>query len=346
MLSKANTSTAATGILSKLTGVQRAAVLMIALGAEAASKVLKCLNDREVEKVTVAIAKFQNVSSEVVEAVVGDYRDLEMAQEYVSQGGLAFAREALEAALGSSRAEEILMRVEAAMEVSGFHLLQTLETGQLTSFLQNEHPQTTALILAHLNPRKAADVIAGLTAESQYEVVYRLATMGKTSPELLRDIEDVIRQQVGSIFGTELSAMGGVETVAEILNNASRTTENAIMDALRERDNELATSIKDLMSTFDDLIHLTDRDLQRLLADADQRDLALALRAASDDLKEKLLGNVSDRAAAVIREEMELSGPVRVRDVEEAQRAVLQVAQTLEDQGEITMSRSAGDAML
>ena len=319
---------------------------MIALGTDAASKVLKCLSDQEVEKITVAIAKFRNVSSEVVEAVVGEYRDLEMAQDYVSQGGIAFARQALEAAVGASRAEEILMKVEAAMEVSAFHLLQTLETGQLTNFLQNEHPQTAALILAHLNPRKAADVIAGLPGESQHEIVYRLATMGKTSPELLSDIEEVIRQQVGSVFGAELSATGGIEAVAEILDNASRVTERAIMDALRDRDADLATSIKDLMFVFDDLVNASNRDLQRLLADVDQRDLALALRASSEDLKERILENVSERAAAAIREEMELSGPVRVRDVEEAQRAVLQIAQALEEQEEIVLSRSSGDAML
>ena len=329
----------------ELKGFERAAVLMVALGPEAAGKVLKCLSDREVEKISVAISRFQNVSSEVIEEVLVDYKDLEMAQSFLAQGGPSFARQALEAAVGAGRAEEVMMKVEASMEISAFHLLQTLETSQLTSFFQNEHPQTAALILAHLNPRKAADVITGLGPELQHEIMYRLATMGKTSPEFLRDIEDVIRQQIGSVFGADLSATGGIEAVAEILGNANRGAERSIMDAIQARDEGLANSIKGLMFVFDDLVHVSNRDLQRLLADVDQRDLALALRAASEELKGKVLGNVSERAAAAIREEMELAGPVRVSDVEEAQRAVIQVAQALEEQEEIMLTRSAEEML-
>ncbi len=243
------------------------------------------------------------------------------------------------------------------MEVSAFHLLQTVETSQLTNFLQNEHPQTAALILSRLNPRKSADIVNGLAPEQQTEIIYRLATMGKTSPELLRDIEDVIRgqmlrelrsvrQQIGSVFGAELSDSGGVEKVAEILNNTGRDAERNIIDSLRERDPDLATSIKDLMFVFDDLVFLSDRDLQRLLVEIEQKDLAFALKATSDRLKERLLKNVSERAAAMIQEEMELLGPVRVRDVEDAQRRIIEIAHQLEEQEEITMSRSGDDVLV
>ncbi len=331
---------------NSLTGTQKAAILLIAVGTEAAARVLKSLHDDEVERISIEIARMRNVSSDYVEGVLLEYRDLSMAQDYIAQGGVTFAREALETALGPRRAEEILMRIEAAMEVSAFHLLQTVETAQLTNFLQNEHPQTAALILAHLNPRKAADIIATLPPELQSEIMYRLATMGKTSPELLRDIEEVIRQQIGAVFGAELSATGGIEKVAEILNSTSRASERIIIDAIRDRDQELANSIKSLMFVFDDLVHLNDRDLQRILVEVEQRDLALSLKAASEELKKKLLSNVSERAAALIQEEMELLGPVRVRDVDEAQRKIIDTAQSLEEQEEITLSRSGQDVLM
>ena len=330
----------------ELTGAEKGAILLIALGTEAASGVLKHMRDEEVEKISIHIALLRNVSSEVVEAVLMEYRDMGLAQEYISQGGVPFAREALESALGAHRAEEIMMKVEAAMEVSAFHLLQTVETSQLTNFLQNEHPQTAALILAHLNPRKAADIISNLKPDVQSAIMYRLATMGKTSPELLRDIEEVIRQQIGSLFGAELSMTGGVDAVADILNNVTRSAETAIMESIRERDTELAASIKGLMFVFDDLVHVSDRDLQRILKEVDQKDLSLALKATSEELKQKIFNNMSERAAEMLKEELELMGPVRISEVEEAQRNITEIAQTLDEQEEISLSRSGKDMML
>ena len=332
--------------VAELTGAEKGAILLIALGTEAASGVLKLMRDEEVEKISIHIALLRNVSSEVVETVLMEYRDMGMAQDYIAQGGVPFAREALENALGQHRAEEIMMKVEAAMEVSAFHLLQTVETSQLTNFLQNEHPQTAALILAHLNPRKAADIISNLKPDIQSAIMYRLATMGKTSPELLRDIEEVIRQQIGSLFGAELSMTGGVDAVADILNNVSRSAEVAIMESIREQDPDLANSIKGLMFVFDDLVHVSDRDLQRILKEVDQKDLGLSLKATSEELKQKIFGNMSERAAEMLKEELELMGPVRISEVEEAQRNITEIAQTLEEQEEISLSRSAKDMML
>ncbi len=331
---------------NNMTGAQKAAVLLVTLGPEAASSVLKTMRDDEVEKITIEIARLRNISSDVIEAVLVEYRDLTMAHDYMAQGGVSFARDALQAALGGRRAEEVMMRVEAAMEVSAFHLLQTVETSQLTNFLQNEHPQTAALILAHLNPRKAADIIGTLDNDHQHEIMYRLGTMGKTSPELLRDIEDVIRQQIGSVIGTELSATGGVEAVATILNSTTRQAERSIMEAIRSRDPELALQIKALMFVFDDLVHVSDRDLQRVLIEVDQKDLALSLKAASQELKDKLLRNVSERAAEMIQEEVELLGPARVSDVDEAQRRIVETAQQLEEQEEIVLSRTSEDSFV
>ena len=339
---KAETSQAATS----LTGVQRAAVLMVALGAEVAGKVLRCLSDAEVEEVTIAIARFQNIPGEVVEAVLGEYQERARVQGFSGEGGPAFARQALEAAVGVSRAEEIMMKTEAATDVSAFRMLQTLETSHVTGFIQHEHPQTAALILAHLNPRKAADALAALPPELQYEITHRLATMKRIRPELLRDVEDVIRHQIGSVFGTDRSSTGGAEVVAEMLDHADRATERAILEEIRKRDANLASTIRDLMFAFDDLFRLSDRALQRLLAEVDQRDLAVALRAASEELKEKVLSNLSERAAAVIREEMDLVGPVRVSEVEKAQQVIVQIAQELEDRDEIALSYAADETLL
>ena len=332
--------------LKNLTGAQKAAIFLIAIGSQPASAILRCLEDPEVETISVEIASMRNMRSEIVEAVIMEFRDLGWAQSFMAQGGVAYARTALAEALGPRRAEEIMMRVEAAMEVSAFHLLQTVETSQLISFLQNEHPQTAALILAHLNPRKSAEVIANLDQETQNEIIYRLCTMGKTSPALLSDIEEVIRQQVGSLFGGELSAAGGIESVAMILNLTSKSAEKAILESLAKRDSELAISVKNLMFVFDDLVGVSDRDLQRILVEVEQRDLALGLKGASEELKAKLLGNISQRAAEAILEEIDLMGPVRVSDVEEAQRRILEIAQTLEEQEEITLARGGEDSMM
>jgi flagellar motor switch protein FliG len=321
-----------------LSGAQKAAVLLIALGVDAAGEVLRRLDDHEVEQISIEIARLRNVSSEVVESVLEEYHDMAIAQDYIAQGGMAFAREALVEALGSDRAEEVLMRVEASMEVSAFHLLQTVETDQLSGFLRKEHPQTAALILSHLNPVKSGDIINRFDDELQEEILYRLATMNKTSPDMLNDIEAVIRQQLGSVFGAELSSSGGAEKVADILNGINRNTEKKILGAMEKRDPELAENIKRLMFVFEDLVNVHDRDLQRLLTEVDQQDLVYALKAAPEELKDKILNNVSQRVANGIREELELMGRVRVGDVEDAQRAIIETAQRLEDNEEIMLT--------
>lgn len=330
----------------KLTGAQKAAVLLIALGAETASKVLQNLNANEVEQVSVEVARMRNAPSDLVEDVLLEYRDVVRAQSYVAQGGVDYAREVLSEAMGPHRAEDIMMRVEAAMEVSAFHLLQTVETDQLTNFLRREHPQTAALILAHLNPRKAAEITSGLGEELQSEIMYRLATMGNTSPEMINDVEEVIRNQLGSVIGAETSVAGGIEQVAEILNTTSRSSEKTILDSLRERDEGLATSIKNQMFVFEDLVYIRGDDLQTLLMEVDQGDLALALKAASDELETKVKRNVSERVAESLEEEIELLGRVRVSEVEEAQHRVLEQAQELEAQDEIALERASEDSMV
>jgi len=330
----------------ELSGAQKAATLLIALGVETASEVLRHLNDSEVERVSIEVARLRNAPSDLVEGVLLEYRDVARAREYIAQGGVDYARDILHEAMGPRRADDIMMRVEAAMEVSAFHLLQTVETAQLTNFLRREHPQTAALILAHLNPRKAADIVGGLEEELRSEIMYRLATMGNTSPEMISDIEEVLRNQLGSVIGAEMSATGGIEQVAEILNTTSRSAERSIIDDIRGRDESLASSIKGLMFVFDDLVHIEGSDLQKVLMEVEQSDLALALKAASGELREKVMRNVSERVAESLQEEIELLGRVRVSDVDEAQHRILEKAQELEAQEEIVLSRNAEETMI
>lgn len=342
----ASQSTALPDDPDDLTGAQKAATLLIALGVEAASDVLKHLSDKEVEKVSVEVARMRNAPSELVEEVLLEYRDIARAQGYVTKGGVEYARKVLNEALGNRRAEEVMMRVEAAMEVSAFHLLQTVETNQLTGFLRREHPQTAALILAHLNPRKAAEIISVVEEELQSEIMYRLATIRNTSPEMINDIEEVIRNQLGSVIGAETSGVGGVEQAAEILNTASRSSEKNILDNLRNRSEELASSIKNHMFVFDDLTNIRPEHLQKLLMEVDQEDLALSLKGTSDELEERVMENVSNRVAEALEEEIELLGRVRVSDVEEAQHRILETAQELEERDEITLSRNSQEEVI
>ena len=327
-------------VLASMTGAKRAAVLFIALGIEASSAILKLLSDQDVEAISVEIARLDNVSSEQVEAVLTEYNDLSIARSYVSHGGSSFARQMLETALGGERAEDIMMKVEAAIEVSAFHMLQTVDLLPLIDFLETEHPQTIALILTQLNTRKASDLINHLPLEVQREVIFRIAKMSAPQPNVLREVEDVIRQHIGAGLGSETGTRGGAERVADILSASGRTTERNIMEGLREWDPELATTIKGLMFVFDDLVGLEDRALQKILMQVDQRDLALALKAAPDALTEKVLKNVSERVGAAVREEIELLGSVAVSEVDDAQARVLEVASELEEKGEVTLSRN------
>ena len=324
--------------IDELTGMQKAALFLITIGSEASSRVLRELNDQEVRDISLEIARMENIPSDTIEEVLVEYHDMDEAENAIAKGGESTLKDMLVEAYGPDRAEKMLMQVQGDMEISAFHLLQTVETGQLTNFLQNEHPQTCALIISHLHPRKAADLISELPHPRRDDILYRVATMGKTSPEILDDIQDVIRKQLGSVFGSDLSSTGGCDNVAEILSKTSRSTERELMEAMRKRDEEVATEIKNLMFVFDDLEKIQGRDLQRILTEVDQRDLALALKMASQHLKDKIMENVSERVSDAIEEELELMGKVRIQDVDEAQRRILDIAQELEQEDEIVLS--------
>ena len=334
------------GRANKLRPMQKVALMLISVGIEAASEVLKHFNETEVERISIEIAKLQNVPAEDLVEVIEEYYEMIMANQYMAQGGISYARQMLEKAWGIRKADELIKRVEAATEVSAFYLLQTVDDKQLLNFLQNEHPQTAALILANLKPGQAASILSDLPEESQYEIAYRLATMEKTSPELIEDIEAVLRDQMGTVFGGGLSKTGGAESVANILNSISRTAEKNILNNLRERDAELATEITDFMFLFDDLATLGNDSIQRILKEADSNTLALSLKAASPQLQNKVFTNMSERAGAMLKEELEYLGPVRLKDVEAAQKAVLEIVHTLAENGEIVLSRGEEEELI
>ncbi len=326
--------------------IQKIALMMIAFGSEIAGEIMRNFTEKEGEKISIEIAKLNNVPVDVLSTTIEEFYQMMQANQYIIQGGLHYAKEALEKAYGMKKAEEILKRVEAATEVSAFYLLQTVDDKQLLNFLQNEHPQTAALILANLKPTQAAGILSELPEEYQYEIAYRVATMEKTSPELIEDIEDVLREQMGSIFGGGLSKTGGVDTVAEILNSVSRTAEKNILTNLRERDADLANEINDLMFIFEDLITMPPATIQMILKEVNSNTLALALKATTPDLRDKIFDNMSERAAAMLKEELDYMGPVRLKEVENAQKDILDVARRLEEAGEIQLTRSEEEELI
>ncbi len=325
---------------NKFTGIQKVAIFFIAIGLENSVPLLKQLEDYEMEMVTVEIARLQNLPSEVVATVLHEYYEMMVADKYVAQGGAGFAKEMLESAFGMDRAQNVMKKVKAATEVTGFRLLQSIHPNELLNYLQKEHPQTIALILANMKHHQAAGILGELSTDLQGEVALRLATLGKTSPELLQEIEEALTTQMGGSISTHQSLGGGVKSLAEILNSTSRGVEQGIMETLIQKDPELATEIKNLMFVFEDVLRLRDKDVQKILKSVDSRSLAMALKVASDDLRDSMFSNMSSQAADALREEIEYLGPVRLREVEEAQMGIVEQVREMENRGEIVLTRS------
>ncbi len=325
---------------ANLNGAQKVAIFFIAIGLDNAVPILKRLDDFETEQVTVEIAKLKNLPSKVVSDVLKEFYEMMMADKYVTQGGSSYAKEMLENAFGLDKAKRLMKKVKAATEVSGFKLLQSIHPSELLNYLQKEHPQTIALILANMKYHQAAGILSELSTDLQGEVALRLATMGKTSPDLLQEIEEALTAQMGGNISTHQSMGGGVKALAEILNSTSRGVEQTIMEILIQKDPELATEIKNLMFVFEDLVRLRDRDIQKILKSVDTKSLSLSLKVASEDLKQKIFGNMSQQAVEALKEEIEFLGPVRLREVEEAQVSIVEQVREMENRGEIVLTRS------
>ena len=325
-----------------LTSIQKAAVALVAFGAEVSSLVLKGLDEKELEAITVEIANLRDVPAEIEDRVIEECHEIFMARQYISQGGVDYAQSILEKAVGSSKAKVIMQRLESAFKSSGFSLLKDIDPKQLSSFLQNEHPQTIALILTQLNPQNAAGVLSELSPELQAEVSLRIAVMEKIAPEILTEIEQTLEGHFERTAGGEMSASGGAKAIAEVLNLIDQSAEKNILQSLEAEDPDLAAEIKNMMFVFDDLILLDDRSIQRLLKEVETKDVAISLKAANEEVKTKIFVNVSERVKVMIEEEMEFMGPTRLSDVEAAQSRIVEIVRRLEEEGQIIISGRGG----
>jgi flagellar motor switch protein FliG len=325
--------------IAKLTGEQKAAVLLVSLGPDIAAEIFKEMKEETVEQVTLQIANLKKVSPQDRDSVMEECYTLSMAEEYISQGGIDYAREILEKALGDQKAVEIINRLQGALQMTPFDFVKRTDPQQLLNFIQNEHPQTIALILAHLQSDHAATILSALPTEVQVDVATRIAIMDRATPDIIMEIEKVLERRIASVFTQEITAAGGVRSVAEVLNRVDRSTEKAIMEKLEETNPELADEIKRLMFVFDDILLIDDRSIQQILREVDQKDLVLALKGAGEEVKSKILKNMSARARAMINEDMEVMGPVRLKATEEAQQKIVNIIRQLEEMGEIVIAR-------
>ena len=330
----------------EFTNQQKAAVLFIALGPEYSAKLFQHLDDEEIERITLEIASLKQVTPEQKTAVISEFFQMAMAKDYISSGGLEYAQSVLEKALGADKAMDIINRLTTSLQVRPFDFLRKTDPSQLLNFIQNEHPQTIALIMAYLEPDQAATVLGSLPPESQADVAKRIAVMDRTSPDVIREVERVLERKLSALVTQDFTSAGGVKAIVEVLNRVDRTTEKSIIDSLEVDNPELAEEIKKLMFVFEDIVMLDDRSLQQVLREVDSKDLSLALKATPAEVAEKVYKNMSKRAADMLKEEIEFMGPVKIRDVEEAQQKVVNVIRVLEDKGEIVVSRGQGDEMI
>lgn len=326
----------------ELSSTRKAAIALVAFGTEVASLVLKTLDDEDLEKLTVEIANLREVPPDIEERVINECHEIFMARQYISRGGVEFAKEILENAVGNQRAVDILNRLESSLRTSGFNLLKNIDPRQMVNFIQNEHPQTISLILTQLTPHQAAGVLAELPPELQSEVALRVARMEKISPDVLKEVELTLESHFQNTAGRDLSVSGGAKTIAEVLNLIETAAEKNILRAIEADNPDLASEIKNMMFVFDDLVLLDDRSIQRLLKEVETMHLAISLKAASDDVKNKIFANVSERVGVLIREEMEFMGPVRLSDVETAQQRIVETIRRLEEEGQIVIAGRSG----
>ena len=328
------------------TGVQKAAILLIALGPEKSASIFKYLKEDEIEELTLEIANTRSVSPQTKEDVLNEFYQICLAQQYIAEGGIGYAKELLEKALGGEKAQEVIAKLTASLQVRPFEFVRKTDPSQVLNFIQDEHPQTIAMILSYLSFGQAAMILGALTPEKQADVAKRIAMMDRTSPDVIKEVESVLERKLSSLINQDYTIVGGVDAIVGILNTVDRGTEKHIMESLEIEEPELADEIRKKMFVFEDILLLDDRAIQRVLRDVDNNDLAVALKNANDEVQNVCFKNLSKRLAAMIKEDMDFMGPVRMKDVEEAQQKIVGVIRRLEDAGEIVISRGGGDEII
>jgi flagellar motor switch protein FliG len=327
----------------EISGVKKAAVLLLTLEQDEAAEILKRLPAEAVEEVSREIASMREVPVTTRADVFGEFYNLALANSYLSEGGLEYAKTLLRKSLNTDEASRIIKQVTQQVQTTPFSFLQKAESENLLTFIQDEHPQTIALILAHLPSQKASEILVGLPGQKQIEVVKRIANMEQTNPDVIKEVERGLEHRLSDIVSQTFEKAGGVDTVAEILNLADRSTEKGIMEGLEAEDPDLVEQIRRLMFVFEDILLVNDKGIQAVLKEVENEELSLALKTASQELKDKILKNMSERAAQLIQEDMQYMGPVRVSDVESAQQKIVDVVRRLEDAGEIIIAGRGGE---
>ncbi|MCL2380711.1 MAG: flagellar motor switch protein FliG [Treponema sp.] len=332
--------------IKEYTGRQKAAIFLVTIGSEISAEIFKYLREDEIETLTFEIARLETIDAEQKDAILQEFQELMMANQFISTGGIDFARELLEKSLGSQKAIDIINRLTSSLQVRPFDFIRRTDPTHLLNFIQQEHPQTIALILAFLEPAKASIILQNLPNEVQSDVARRIATMDRTSPEVLREVERVLEKKLSTLSSEDYSAAGGVESIVEILNLVDRASEKQIIEQLEDEDPELAEEIKKRMFVFEDIVMLDDRSIQKVMREVDSQELAKALKSVDTEVQDKIFRNMSKRAAGMLKEDMEYMGPVRLKDVEEAQQKIVSIIRHLEDTGEIVIARAGEDELV
>ncbi|MBW7877324.1 MAG: flagellar motor switch protein FliG [Candidatus Cloacimonetes bacterium] len=330
----------------ELTARIKVAIFLMFLGPDLSRDIVKLLTEEEMESVAIEIAKIRKVDNDDRDQVVEEFYNMLKAQEFITQGGVSAARDFLKSAVGDEMAESIISKLTASLEVQPFDLIRAADPEHLQNFISGEHPQTIALILAYLQPEKAATILSSFPSEIQVEAAKRLALMDRTSPEIVRDVEAILEKKLSTVSSTDYTSVGGVDSLVEIINIVDRGTEKTIIDNLEIQNPDLAEEIKKRMFVFEDLNMLDDRGIQRVLKEIDTKDLALALKGSSDDVRSKFLKNMSKRAGQMLQDDMAFMGPVRIKDVEEAQQKIVNVVRALEESGDLVISRGGEDELI
>ena len=330
----------------EMDGVEKAATLLITLGPEKSAKIFKHLKEEEIEQLTLEIANTSSVSPQTKEKVLSEFYEICLAQQYIAEGGIGYAKELLEKALGEEKAKDVIGKLTASLQVRPFEFIRKTDPSQLLNFIQDEHPQTIALILSYLPASQASLVVSSLPPEKQADVARRIAQIDRTSPDVIKQVEKVLERKLSSLVNQDYTIVGGVDAIVSILNSVDRGTEKHIMETLEVEEPELADEIRKKMFVFEDILSLDDRAIQRVLRDVDNSDLALALKGATEEVQNVILNNLSKRLAVMIKEDMEYMGPVRMKDVEEAQQKIVNIIRKLEDSAEIVIARGGGDEII
>ena len=335
-----------TAKLKHFTGKQKAAMFLISLGPEKSAHVMKHMSEEEIEQLTLEIAHVRTIKGEQLDQVVDEFSQLYTASQYIASGGIDYAKQVLENALGNEKALGIINRLTSNLQIKPFDFVRRTDPSQILNFIAGEHPQTIALIMSYLDTQQAAIILSALPAERQSDVARRIAIMDRTSPEVIREVENVLERKISTLGTQDYTVAGGIKAIVGILNQVDRATEKTILETLEVQDPDLSEEIKKLMFVFEDITKMDDRSIQLVLREVDSRDLGLALKGSSEDVKVKVKKNMSKRAAEILEEDMSFIGPVRLREVEEAQQRIVNIIRRLEDSGEIIISRGGGDELI